>query len=171
MSDFDLHQDDTDHLPPSKTQLKREAEALQELGRRMAELRPDQQARLPIDDRLRAAIEEYGRIKAHGAKRRHLQYIGKLMRGADAEAIREVVDRFDSATAAHNQLFHEMERWREQLIEGGDEALRGFVDQHPQADIQHLRQLIRNARREREREQTPAQARKLFRYIRELYEV
>ncbi|MBV0933062.1 ribosome biogenesis factor YjgA [Marinobacterium weihaiense] len=171
MTDFDSNQPDTDDLLPSKSQLKREAEDLQRLGKRMAELRPDQQTKLPIDDQLRAAIEEYARIKANGAKRRHLQYIGKLMRTADADAIQAVVDRFDSASEAHNQLFHEMERWRERLIDGGNEPLQAFIDDHPNADIQHLRQLVRNAQRERQREQPPTQARKLFRYIRELYDV
>ncbi|GAA0788127.1 ribosome biogenesis factor YjgA [Marinobacterium sediminicola] len=171
MTDFDSqHHDDIDDLPPSKSQLKRDAEELQELGKRMTELRRDQQEKLPIDGQLRAAIEEYARIKANGAKRRHLQYIGKLMRTADADAIREVVDRFDSASATHNQLFHEMERWRERLIDGTNEDLQSFIEQRPNADIQHLRQLVRNAQRERQREQAPAQARKLFRYIRELYE-
>jgi ribosome-associated protein len=171
MTDFDAHHpDDLEDLPPSKSQLKRDAEELQQLGKRMTELRPDQQAKLPIDGPLRAAVEEYARIKSNGAKRRHLQYLGKLMRTANAEAIREVVDRFDSASAAHNQLFHEMERWRERLIEGGNEELQSFIEQHPNADIQHLRQLVRNAQRERQQEQAPAQSRKLFRYIRELYE-
>lgn len=170
MTDFDSPQDTTEDLPPSKSQLKRDAEDLQELGKRMTELRPDQQEKLPIDSTLRAAIEEYARIKSNGAKRRHLQYIGKLMRTADADAIRDVVDRFDSASAAHNQLFHEMEQWRERLIDGSNKELQSFIEQHPGADIQHLRQLVRNAQRERQREQAPAQARKLFRYIRELYE-
>lgn len=172
MTDFDPNHPDTDEdLPPSKSRLKRDADELQLLGKRMTELRPDQQAKLPIDGQLRDAIEEYARIKSNGAKRRHLQYVGKLMRTADADAIREVVDRFDSATATHNQLFHEMERWRESLIDGGNDVLQQFIEQHPNADIQHLRQLVRNAQRERQREQAPAQARKLFRYIRDLYDV
>lgn len=164
----DTFQDEHDDLEPSKSQIKRDAEELKTLGKRMTELRPDQQAKLPIDDRLRLAIEEYGRIRANGAKRRHLQYIGKLMRDADADAIRAVVDRFDSASALHNHLFHELERWRERLIDEGNEALQEFIEQHPDADIQHLRQLVRNAQRERAREQAPTHSRKLFRYLREL---
>jgi len=171
MNDFDhLRPDDDEQLPPSKSQLKREAEALQTLGKRMAELRPDQRDKLPIDGRLRDALDEYNRIKSHGARRRHLQFIGKLMRTADADAIREVVDRFDSASAAHNQLFHEMENWRERLISEGNTTLQAFIAAHPNADIQHLRQLVRNAQRERQQEKPPVNARKLFRYIRELYE-
>jgi len=171
MSDFDhLQHDDEEQLPPSKSQLKRDADELQNLGKRMTELRPDQQEKLPIDDRLRSALQEYSRIKANGAKRRHLQFIGKLMRTADADAIREVVDRFDSATAAHNQLFHEMERWRERLISEDNDTLQAFISAHPSADIQHLRQLVRNAQRERQQEKPPVSARKLFKYIRELYE-
>jgi len=171
MSDFDhLQPDDEEQLPPSKSQLKREADALQSLGKRMTELRPDQRDKLPIDGRLRDALDEYNRIKSHGAQRRHLQFIGKLMRSADADAIREVVDRFDSATATHNQLFHEMENWRERLISEGNETLQAFIASHPGADIQHLRQLVRNAQRERQLEKPPVNARKLFKYIRELYE-
>lgn len=172
MSDFDhLQHDDEEQLPPSKSQLKRDADELQNLGQRMTELRPDQREKLPIDDRLRAALDEYSRIKANGAKRRHLQFIGKLMRTADADAIREVVDRFDSATATHNQLFHELERWRERLISEDNETLQSFIVAHPGADIQHLRQLVRNAKRERQLEKPPVNARKLFKYIRELNEV
>ncbi|MBA4503128.1 ribosome biogenesis factor YjgA [Marinobacterium marinum] len=172
MTHFDPHpSDETDDLPLSKSRLKRDADDLQQLGKRIAELRPDQQEKLPIDGQLRLALEEYGRIKANGAKRRHLQYIGKLMRTADADAIREVADHFDSASAIYNQQFHEMERWRDRLLEGDNSALQAFIDQHPNADIQHLRQLVRNAQRERQREQPPTQARKLFRYIRELYSV
>lgn len=172
MSDFDhLQQADEEQLPPSKSQLKRDADELQNLGKRMTELRPDQRDKLPIDERMRSALDEYTRMPSNGAKRRHLQFIGKLMRTADAEAIRDVVDRFDSATAAHNQLFHELERWRERLISEGNETLQSFIEAHPGADIQHLRQLVRNAQRERQMEKPPVNARKLFKYIRELNEV
>jgi ribosome-associated protein len=174
MSDFDNIDDSynpaDDEEPPSRSQIKRDMEALQELGKRITELRPDQQAQVPMDERLANAVAEMRRITANGAKKRHLQYIGKLMRTADADAIREAVERFDSASAAHNQHFHELEQWRERLIEGDNDAVAAYIEAYPQADIQHLRQLIRNAKKEREQNKPPATARKLFRYLREVSE-
>ena len=174
MSEFDdIHDaaEQDDELGPSRTQIKREMEALQELGRRVTELRPDQQAQVPMDERLRNAMEEMRRISSHGARKRHLQYIGKLMRTADADAIREAVERFDSASAAHNQKFHALEQWRERLISGCNDTLQAYVDEHPQADIQHLRQLVRNAQKERQLQKPPANSRKLFQYLREVAEL
>jgi ribosome-associated protein len=173
MSDFDtdnLHGFDDEQLPPSRSQVKREMEALQELGKRITELRPDQQAQVPMDERLANAVAEMRRISSHGARKRQLQFIGKLMRTADAEAIREAVDRFDSASAAHNQLFHALEQWRERLISGDNDVLQAYIEEHPQVDVQHLRQLVRNAKKERDQNKPPAQARKLFRYLREISE-
>lgn len=173
MSDFEIdneHDFDDEQLPPSRSQVKRDMEALQALGKRITELRPDQQQQVPMDEALARAVAEMRRISAHGARKRQLQFIGKLMRHADEQAIRDALDRFDSASAAHNQHFHALEQWRERLISGGNEALQAYIEAHPQADVQHLRQLVRNARKEREQDKPPVQARKLFRYLRELGE-
>lgn len=174
MSEFDDlpsqgHEAEEEYAP-SRTQIKHQMEELQELGRRITELNPEQQAQVPMDDRLRDAIEEMRRISAHGARKRHLQYIGKLMRTADADAIRSAIERFDSASAAHNQKFHALEQWRERLITGDNADLQSYIESHPQADIQHLRQLVRNAQKEHQQQKPPAYARKLFRYLREVEE-
>lgn len=174
MSDFEIDNEqgfDDEQLPPSRSQIKREMEALQELGKRITELRPDQQEQIPMDEALASAVAEMRRISAHGARKRQLQFIGRLMRHADADAIQEALDRFDSASAAHNQHFHALEQWRERLICGGNEALQAYIEAHPQVDVQHLRQLVRNASKEREQNKPPAQARKLFRYLREVSEL
>jgi ribosome-associated protein len=171
MPDFDpLQHHDEEQRPPSKSQLKREADQLQQLGKRIAALRPDQREKLPLGERLRSALDEYNQIDANGAKRRQLQFIGKLMRTADADAIRAVLERFDSATAAHNQLFHQLEQWRERLLSEDDTALQQFIAAHPEAEIQHLRQLVRNAKRERQLGKPPVNGRKLFQYLRQLSE-
>lgn len=172
MSDFNDSQDylDDEDFGPSRSQVKRDMEALQELGRQITELNPEQQAQVPMGERLANAVAEMRRISAHGAKKRHLQYIGKLMRTEDADAIREAIERFDSASAAHNQHFHALEKWRDQLIDGDNEVLQRYIEEHPGADIQHLRQLVRNAKKERQQNKPPAQARKLFRYLREISE-
>lgn len=170
----DIEQDlppSDEELPKSKSQLKREMQALQDIGKRLTELRPDQLVRIPMSERLREAIEESHRIKKHEAIRRHMQRIGKLMRSEDAEAIQQVLDEFDSSTRAHAQKFHQLEHWRERLIHEGPQALTEFLDAHPQADIQHLRQLVRNAVKDVQEQKNRGHARKLFQYLREIQDL
>ncbi|KDE40769.1 putative alpha helix protein [Nitrincola lacisaponensis] len=158
----------------SRSEIKRQMEALKQLGKRITELRADQQEKVPMDATLRAAIAETRRITSNGALKRHMQYIGKLMRHADIEAIRAALDTFDTASQAHNQKFHALEQWRERLLqpgEAGTTALEAFIQEYPQTDIQQLRQLIRNTRREQEKQQPPTQFRKLFRFLRETAEL
>ncbi|QEW07485.1 ribosome biogenesis factor YjgA [Nitrincola iocasae] len=166
-------QTDDEDILVSRSELKRQMDALKQLGKRITELRPDQQEKIPMDEALRAAITETRRITSNGALKRHMQFIGKLMRHADVDAIRLALDEFDTASQAHNQKFHAIEQWRERLLlEGtaGNEALEAFINDHPQTDIQQLRQLIRNTRREIEKQQPPTQYRKLFRFLRDTTE-
>jgi ribosome-associated protein len=154
----------------SRSQMKREVEALQDLGKKITELRPDQQAQVPMSEVLAEAVEEMARISSHGAKKRHLNYIGKLMKHEDEEAIKVAIERFDSASDAHNQRFHALERLRERLIDGDQAAMNETLAAYPDCDIQHIRQLIRNAQKEREQNKPPASFRKLFQYLRTLDE-
>ncbi len=167
MSEFDdIPSDELE--AKSKTQVKREMEALQELGKKLLSQKADILDKMPLSDEMRKAIEEDRRIRQREAKRRHLQYIGRLMRDEDADAIAAVLEQHEAGTRAYNQRFHKLEQWRDRLINEGDEALSAFMDAYPQAELQHLRQLIRNARREAAQEKPPASARKLFKYLREL---
>lgn len=163
-------QADDEDIIVSRSELKRQMDALKQLGKRITDLRPDQQKKIPMDEVLSAAITETRRITSNGALKRHMQFIGKLMRHADVDAIRHALDEFDTASQAHNQKFHALEQWRERLLlEGtaGNEALEAFINDHPQTDIQMLRQLIRNTRREIEKQQPPTQYRKLFKFLRD----
>ncbi|WP_207061322.1 ribosome biogenesis factor YjgA [Motiliproteus sp. SC1-56] len=153
----------------SKTQLKREMEALQDLGAKLLDMNDQQLAKLPLSPALERAIDESKRIRQREARRRHLQYIGKLMREVDVAAIQEAVDRQEAGTRAYIQHFHQLEQWRDQLL-AEDDQLAEFLSAYPGADRQHLRQLVRNARKEAERGKPPASARKLFKYIREVDE-
>jgi len=164
-----LDQDESEEI--SKSEIKRQMHALQELGKQLSELRPDQLAKVPMSDQMRRAVEESRRISSHIALKRHMQYLGKLLRTEDSEAVKGAVDLFDASTQAHNQRFHALENWRERLIAGDNDTVQTFIDSYPRCDIQHLRQLIRNAQREREQAKPPAHARKLFRYMRELDEL
>ena len=166
-----LQNEDFDDLPKSKSQLKREMHALQAMGVRLTKLKPDQLARVPMSDTLRAAIEEAHRIKQHEATRRHMQRIGKLMRAEDAEAIQQVLDEYDSSSQIHAQKFHNLERWRDRLIHEGGDALPQYLNEHPGADIQHLRQLVRNAFKDEQEQKNRGAAKRLFQYLREIQEV
>jgi ribosome-associated protein len=154
----------------SKSQIKRELHALQDLGERLTTLKPDVLAKLPLTDALQRALAEAPKHKAHIARKRHLQYIGKLMREQDVEAIVSLIDQLDSSTREYNERFHALERWRDRLIEGGDTALESFVVEYPDTDRQHLRGLIRHAQHEAAHNKPPAAARKVFKYIRDLDE-
>lgn len=154
----------------SRTALKKYVEELQELGKRITELRPDQQSQVPMGERLREAVAEMARISSNGAKKRHLNFIGKLMRHEDEDAIRDAIERFDSASAAHNQRFHRLERLRDGLLSDTQKTLDEVLELFPDCDIQHMRTLIRNAQREQTQNKPPASFRKLFQYLRELDE-
>ncbi|WP_048307915.1 ribosome biogenesis factor YjgA [Halomonas sp. PR-M31] len=153
---------------PSKTQRKQEMQALQALGERIIALSEVQRARLPLSDDLLAAIEETSRIRSHEGRRRHMQYVGKLMRRENIEGIQQVFDEFERETLRRDHAFHRLEKWRDRLMDDeSNEALETFIAEYPDVDRQTLRQLIRNARSERKRGKPPTSARKLFKLIRD----
>jgi ribosome-associated protein len=117
---------------------------------------------------MRTALEEAHRIKSHNALRRHCRRLGKLLRDEELAAIQQVVDEIDGTHQAGVDRFHALERWRERLIDGGSDDFGAFLEAYPNADRQHLRQLIQAVQRERAREQPPAAYRKLFKYLREV---
>ncbi|MFT5720723.1 MAG: ribosome-associated protein [Motiliproteus sp.] len=156
-----------DETVKSKTQIKREVEALQKLGMKLINQKQELLDKLPLNDELRAALREALRLKQNEAKRRHMQYIGKLMRDVDPDLIQQAIDTQDAGTPAYAQYFHNLERWRDRLI-ADDDQIDNFAQTYPEADRQHLRQLLRNARKETELGKLPVNAKKLFKYIREL---
>ena len=173
MNDNDQLEDE--YRGPSKSQVKREMHALQDLGQFICELPKTQLVNVPLSDTMKAAIAEWARLKKHEAKRRHLQYVGKIMRTEDMEAIQLALDKMDPSSDVFNRVLHQKERWRERLIEQGSEALNEFCDEFKVTDIQHLRQLIRNAMKEHKlKEENPkaqgkSDARKLFLFIKSFY--
>ncbi|MAL97981.1 MAG: hypothetical protein CL583_05970 [Alteromonadaceae bacterium] len=151
----------------SKSQLKREMHALQKLAGELIALKPGQVAEIPMSDTLRHAIEESWRISQNEAKRRHMQYLGKLMRYEDVEQLQRAIDGFNAGSEENTRRLHMAERWRERLIDE-DTAVTDFIAEYPAADAQHLRNLVRNSRRDVSLERNSGQPRKLFRYLREL---
>ncbi|MCK5894830.1 MAG: DUF615 domain-containing protein [Endozoicomonadaceae bacterium] len=154
----------------SKSQIKREMHELREMGVRLQTLKPSHLEKLPLNEQLRAALEEGRRIKSFNAQKRHLNFVGKLMRVQDVKPIREYLQRLDSQTEASAHHFHQLERWRKQLLTEGNTALTKYLSEHPQADHQHIRQLVRNTLKEQKENKPPSQNRKLFRYLREVSE-
>ncbi|MGY2290490.1 ribosome biogenesis factor YjgA [Pseudomonas sp. SDO528_S397] len=154
----------------SKSQVKRELHALVDLGERLTTLKPALREKLPLTDALRRALDDAPKHVANIARKRHLQFIGKLMRDQDTDAILSLLDQLDASTRQYNERFHNLERWRDRLIAGDDAVLEKFVMDYPDADRQQLRSLIRQAQHETAQNKPPASTRKIFKYIRELDE-
>lgn len=152
--------------PVSKSQKKRDADHLQKIGVKLIELSSAKLGNLPLTDQLHKAIMDAKAIKSHGAKRRQAQLIGKLMRAADSEAIlaayKELIDEESAVTAN----FHEVELWRDKLINEGKDALTEFIDAYQPDDVQHLRQLIKKAIDDQLKARNTGAATALFRYLR-----
>lgn len=155
---------------PSKTRRKREAEALQELGEELLALRRDSLTRLPLPEELREAIAQAKRMHQRGALRRQRQFIGKLMRKIDAAPIREALEKLRAPDLRQTRLLHAAEAWRDRLLREGDRTIGELLAEFPAADTQRVRQLLRQAQRERQRGAAPRAARELFRYLRALFE-
>ncbi|TGD72097.1 DUF615 domain-containing protein [Mangrovimicrobium sediminis] len=162
---------DEEALGPSKTRLKKEMHARQALGERLTELSNKQLAQIPVEDEgLLRAIHETRNINSRSARRRHLQYIGKLMRDIDPAPIEEALDRLFQPARKANEKFHALERLRDETLGAGLDGVELVLAKYPEADRQQLRHLLLQHQRERERQQPPAASRKLFRYLRELSE-
>jgi len=150
----------------SKSSRKREMTALQKTGEALLALPAKQFAKVPISPLLREALELAATLKNREGKRRQMQYVGKLMRSEDHEKIAEVLASFDENSRTFRLKFQRLEKLRDELIDGNNDALTNILEQHPELERQHLRQLIRQASKEREQNKGPAASRKLFKYLR-----
>ncbi|MCB1688158.1 MAG: DUF615 domain-containing protein [Halioglobus sp.] len=157
--------------PPSKSARKREMHGLQAMGESLVNLSDKQLAQIPIEDeRLLSAIRECRQINSNSARKRHLQFIGKLMRNIDPAPIEQALLALDNAKQQRNAAFHQLEQLRADILAAGVEGVELAMVRFPDADRQHLRQLVLQHGRETERNKPPAASRKLFAYLRELFE-
>ncbi|MBA2651212.1 MAG: DUF615 domain-containing protein [Tatlockia sp.] len=150
----------------SKSQKKRDAAALQQFGVELIALSEERLNSLPLTDNLRRAISEAKRIKSHGAKKRQSLLIGKLLRSSEPEAILDAYALLVAEDSAQTANFHEIEQWRDKLINEGKEALTEFIQVHQPADVQTLRQHIKKAVDEKESDKHTGAAKALFRFLR-----
>ncbi|WP_018150051.1 ribosome biogenesis factor YjgA [Leeia oryzae] len=167
MNPSDYYDDEPLDDGPSKSQKKREMHALQTMGDALVALGKDQLKKLQLPERLFDAIMEAKRLTAHGAIRRQSQYIGKLMRHVDAAPIQAYLDQLTQSSSAQTAWLHRIERWRDKLVSDSN-AITLFADEFPEADIQQVRQLVRNALKERELNKPPKAYRELFQLLKAL---
>lgn len=153
----------------SKTRRKQDMLELQGLGERLTELNDTQLAGLGLPESLFDAVVASRRITRHEARRRHMQFIGRLMRSVDPAPIRERIGEWEGQSRVATATLHHVERWRDQLLDN-DAALAGFIAEFPRADSQHLRALIRSVREDRTAGRTARQFRELFRELRRIVE-
>ena len=148
----------------SKTKRKQQMLELQDLGEELVALSKDALKKTPMSDELREAIKEYQRIPTHGAHRRQMQYIGKIMRNEDTAPIIEKLKQLKGSSTAATALLHRIERYRTEMI-ANDVAITQFLADFPAVDAQPLRALVRNARKEAEQVKPPKAYRELFQLI------
>ena len=149
---------------PSKTELKQESIDLQLLGETLTTLSNDQLDQLDLPELMRDALDELSRVGKHEATRRHMQYLGKLMRDIDPVPIRAQLDRWEMGTRANKAAFKASERWRDRLIAEPD-ALTLFMAEQPTVDCEKLNELLVRARLQAAKGEAPAASRQVFRVI------
>ena len=152
----------------SKSQKKRDCDALQRISDKLLKLKPDELALIDLPADLKDALNEAHRIHSNSALKRQRQYLGKIIRSCDSEKIEKqlnaVIHRNDTNTAQ----FKKIERWRDRLIDNDTQVLGEIIQQHPALDRQHVHNLVRQAAKEESANKPPAASRKLFKYLREL---
>lgn len=158
---------------PSRSQRRREALDVLALAGALMDASDGVIARLPLEEELRDLVIDSRRITAQIARKRQMQYLAKHLRREDDETLETLRSAFaqDRDTARRDAArLHRLEHLRERLISGGDDALTGVIDELPAIDRNQLRQLVRQARIEREQQRPPKSARELFRLLREAAE-
>lgn len=166
-NEIDWHDDEEEIIWVSKSEIKRDAEHLKKLGENLINLTPANLAKIPLDDSLRDAIELAQRLRLE-ARRRQIQYIGKLLRNRDAQALQEALDKVENR---HNQqlaLLQKLEQTRDQLLEQGDTLLSTLLETYPNLDRQHLRNLIRGAQKEKQANKLAKNYREIFQYLKSM---
>jgi ribosome-associated protein len=169
MADYSQGDDSEWEKPPSKSARKRQMHSLQDIGESLVALNEKQLARMPIDDeRLLAAIRECRQMRSNNARKRHLQFIGKLMRTVDSTPIEQALQALNRTRQESAAAFHQLEQLREDILAAGTDGVEVAMTRFPAADRQHIRQLVLQHAREMQQQKPPAASRKLFGYLKEL---
>ena len=156
---------------PNKTQIKKDMAALFALSEEMSELSAAQLKYLELPDNIYKAVVEVSGMPHKGARKRLLKFITGQLNKIEVEPILEKLARMKNKSAHAVREHHIVERWRDKLIAGGNDALTELLNEQPQADRQQLRQLLRNVQKEAEAAKPPKSARLLYRYLKNLLKV
>jgi ribosome-associated protein len=152
----------------SKSQLKRDSLALQDLGKKLSTLNAEQLDTMPLNEKLRDAINLAQKIShKRGALKRHYQFIGKLLRSINTESIMQAVAEIEQSHNSTVQSFKALEHWRDQILENGDDVIQQYCEQHEQTDRQKLRQIWRNYQQAKDENKKTRFSRQLFRELRD----
>ncbi len=152
----------------SKSQAKRDVEAMQKLGEKLVKLSPNELDKFDLEERLKDAVLFAQTIRSHSAHRRQMQLIGKLMRQTDTESIQTQYERYHNQLSEQTAQFHQIETLRDRLIKEGDATINELLAEYPQLERSRLRQLLRNIHKETEQNKPPKSARQLFKYLKEV---
>ncbi|NSL56766.1 ribosome biogenesis factor YjgA [Uliginosibacterium aquaticum] len=163
------HEESEDSYFVSKSQKKRDMDALQDLGKKLTEYGPARLKKVPMSDNLREALVEMARLTANGARARQLQYIGKLMRSEEIGPIQAALDVIEGKSHAEVARMHRLEKLRERFLED-ETMLTEIGNLYPAADLHRMRQLRRNAIKERSENKPPKAYREIFQILREMEE-
>lgn len=165
---FDWEDEDQEEIIwVSKSEIKRDAEDLKQLGEKLVNLTKANLTKVPLDDSLKDAIE-LAQCLQKEARRRQLQYIGKLLRSIDAEPIREALEKIENKHNQQQAMLHKLEILRDELVAKGDVALTDLLNEHPSADRQQLRNLIRAAQKEKEQNKPSKAYREIYQILKTL---
>ena len=165
---FDWEDEDQEEIIwVSKSEIKRDAEDLKQLGEKLVNLTKANLTKVPLDDSLKDAIGLAQRLQKE-ARRRQLQYIGKLLRSIDAEPIREALEKIENKHNQQQAMLHKLEILRDELVAKGDVALTDLLNERPSADRQQLRNLIRAAQKEKEQNKPSKAYREIYQILKTL---
>ena len=165
---FDWEDEDQEEIIwVSKSEIKRDAEDLKQLGEKLVNLTKANMTKIPLDDSLKDAIELAQRLQKE-ARRRQLQYIGKLLRSIDTEPIREALEKIENKHNQQQAMLHKLEILRDELVAKGDAALTDLLNEYPSADRQQLRNLIRAAQKEKEQNKPSKAYREIYQILKTL---
>ncbi len=162
-----MSDDELEYEGPSKTQIKREYKELHNLGKQLLDLPVKKLRKLSLSEDLLESVLQ-GKNMERGALKRQMKYIGGVLVEEDTDKIRLALEIMKQPHHDEVNVFHEIEKWRDDLIAGDQELLNELVGRFQQADRQYMRQLVRNATREIQQNKPPKSSKILFKYLKEL---
>jgi ribosome-associated protein len=175
MRDFEDHYENDEDVEyyavrPNKTRIKQDIALLFKLAENLAALPPAKLETFDLPEKLREDIKQAGNLPHTGARKRLLKYIAGQFHRMDVTSIQEQLASLQNQSVHSAREHHLTEKWRERLINEGDQALSDLIAEMSEADTQKIRHLLRNIKKETDRNQPPKSSRLLYRYLKSLFQ-